>query len=84
MTLNSWQQLSKLKANLVELVDVLISDDVISRKEIAFDLLANIETLNGVESDLVKFIRNNQMRKLFDECQEKELSREKERASTDQ
>ena len=79
MTLHSWQQLIKLKANLVELAGVLQDDDVISREEIALDLLLYIEYSNEIEDDVIKIIRNTRVRDLHKKCEKIELDREKKR-----
>lgn len=79
MTLNSWQEMAKLKANLVQIVDVLLTDKVTTREEIAFDLWANIESLNTLEGDLIKHLRNKQMRNLYNKCEEIEMEREESR-----
>ncbi|WML42701.1 hypothetical protein [Neobacillus sp. PS3-40] len=81
MNINTWSQISKLKANLLELADVLLSDEIMSKEEIAFDLICNVQTLTNIEGDVIKSFRNNKMRKLHQTCEEKEIERENKRPS---
>lgn len=79
MTINTWSQLSKFKANLLELADALLTDNVLSKEEIALDLLTNIETLNSIEGDLINSIWNTKIKQLYKTCENKELERAQKR-----
>lgn len=81
MGISTLQEVSKLKANLLELADVLLTDKVLSREEIAFTLLSNIQTLNVFESDLHQTFCCTDFRKLYEKCEAIEDAREKKRAS---
>lgn len=75
MYINTWNQTAHLKSRLLELVDVLISDQNYSREEIARDLLANIQSLNLIEEDISKLVIAKDYKKLYAICEEKEDER---------
>ncbi|MDW7614884.1 hypothetical protein SC499_09100 [Peribacillus simplex] len=81
MGISTLQEVSKLKANLLELADVLLMDKVLSREEIAFTLLSNIQSLNVFESDLHQTFCRTDFRKLHEMCEAIEDAREQKRAS---
>ena len=81
MGISTMQEVSKLKANLLELADVLLTDKVLSREEIAFTLLSNIQSLNVFESDIHQTFCRTNFRKLYEKCEAIEEAREQKRAS---
>jgi hypothetical protein len=72
MNVNTWSELSALKAKLLGIVDVLLHDHVIPNEKIALKLLEEIENLHIIECDLIKSSCNCELREL-----------EKKKTSTD-
>lgn len=81
MEISSLQEVSKLKANLLELADVLMNDKAYTREMVARDILSNIFSLNTLESDFhQQFCKTGFMKihKVCDDTEEEEMGQQSE------
>ncbi|MDO7485479.1 hypothetical protein Q5O89_05195 [Peribacillus frigoritolerans] len=79
MEISSLQEVSKLKANLLELADVLMNDKAYTREMVARDLVSNIFSLNTLESDFHKQFCKTGFMKIHKACDDIEDAREQKR-----
>lgn len=61
MNINTWQQLSGLKKDLYESLNILIADPGVEREVIASDLLNSVKKLNGIEEIYQRSMRKSEM-----------------------
>jgi len=77
MDLNSWEVVAKMKSRLLGLVDGLLNDEIYTKEEAAFELIMEIETLNGLEETIINQVRNTDMRELAKRVNEIKAARDK-------
>ncbi|WP_342432631.1 hypothetical protein [Neobacillus sp. FSL H8-0543] len=51
MNLKTWQQISEVKSNILNLVKILVTDHVTPRELIAWDILKTVKNVNALEGD---------------------------------
>lgn len=79
MSINQLQMLARIKSNLLEIADVLLTDEVKTKEEVACELLMEIDSMNGLEESMVKDFRKTTFKRVCDKVDEIELEREKKR-----
>lgn|GEM_PF-6464404 len=80
MEINTWREFAHIKSRLLELVDVLLEDRVLSREEIAADLLNQAHNLHLLEqSHVTENVIKKEMPRishLAEEVEKKRMERE--------
>lgn len=79
MDLNAWEIVTKVKSNLIGLVDVLLTDEVFTKEEAAYSLMMELQTLNGLEEELITKVRNKDMLELAKKIDANEFERDHKR-----
>lgn len=64
MNLSTWQELTELKSNLIQLVVMLTEDENIERELVAADLLMNVQMLQQIEDKCIKELRGSEFPKI--------------------
>lgn len=82
VNVNGLIELSKVKAAILDAVDVLVNDQMISKEEVACDLLGLVEKVSRIEGDMEKQVIAKDYRKLYILAEQKELEREQKNTST--
>lgn len=70
--LETWRQLSQLKTNLIQLADTIILENVMTKEDIALELLSNVEMINGLEQSIIYPMKEKMLQKLYVMSEEKE------------
>lgn len=74
------EDISSIKAGLLNVVYVLLEDVVVEREAVAVDLLLQVNKLNDVEQGCIKILQESEFARIDQLCLELELKREKKKA----
>lgn len=63
MNENTWDKIALLKREMLELVEMLVTDQIVEREDIAANLIRNLRVLQTMEDECINSIKKKQPQK---------------------